>query len=54
MYMKTLLLLIVICCGSEKEGTYVYEAKNLATNEVGKLYSGVKYNVGDTLTIQMK
>jgi len=35
--MKTLLLLIVICCGSEKEGTYVYEAKNLATNEVGKL-----------------
>ena len=50
-YMKTLLVLVIVCCASEQEGQYVYEAKNLNTNEVGTLHTQSKYEIGDTLRI---
>jgi len=49
--MKTLLVLVIVCCASEQEGQYVYEAKNLNTNEVGTLHTQSKYEIGDTLRI---
>jgi hypothetical protein len=53
--MKTLILVILVCCANEKSNNgYEYEAKNLETNVEGKLYSPTKYNVGDTVVMSLK
>lgn len=52
--MKTLLLLVIICCSSEKDGVYTYEAKNLTTNDIGQLHTMTPYNVGDTVKLNLR
>ena len=50
--MKVGLLLLVICCISQENNGYRYEAKNLKdTTQNGVLYSTQKYKVGDTLDL---
>ena len=50
--MKTLLILVIVCCDLPTENGYKYEATNVNTNQTGSLFSSVKYNVGDTVKIQ--
>ena len=50
--MKTILVLVILCCNSQTESGYKYEAKNITTNQIGDLYSQTKYNIGDTITIK--
>ena len=49
--MKTILVLVILCCNSQTESGYKYEAKNLTTNQTGDFYSQAKFNVGDTVKI---
>ena len=50
--MKTILVLVILCCNTQTDNGYQYEAKNLKTNQTGDLYSQVKYNVGDPVIIK--
>ena len=50
--MKTLLILVIVCCDLPTENGYKYEAKNTQTNQTGNLYSLEKYEIGDTVKIQ--
>ena len=50
--MKTILVLVILCCGSQTQNGYKYEVKNLTTNQTGDLFSNVKYNVGDTVIVK--
>lgn len=52
--MKTILVLVILCCDLPTDNGYKYEAKNLQTNQTGDFYTKVKYNEGDTVKIQMK
>ena len=49
--MKTILVLVILCCGSQTQNGYKYEVKNLTTNQTGDFYSQAKFSVGDTVTI---
>jgi len=51
--MKTLLVLVIICCASQKDGVYTYEAKDVKTNLTGQLHSEVKYQEGDTVKLNI-
>ena len=50
--MKTVLVMIILCCNAQTDNGYKYEAKNLTTNQTGTLFSEVKYDVGDTIRIE--
>jgi hypothetical protein len=50
--MKTILILVILCCNTQKDDVYQYETKNLKTNQTGDLYCQSKYNVGDTVIIK--
>jgi hypothetical protein len=51
--MKLGLILIIMCCYSKNDNSYVYEAKNAQdTTKTGLLYSAMKYNEGDTVIIK--
>jgi len=52
--MKTIIVLVILCCNSQSESGYKYEAKNLTTNQTGDFYTQVKYNEGDTVRIEIK
>jgi len=51
--MKTIIVLVILCCNSQSESGYKYEAKNLTTNQTGDFYTQVKYNEGDTVRIEI-
>ena len=50
--MKTILIFVILCCNSQTENGYKYEAKNINTEQTGTLFSSVKYNEGDTVIIK--
>lgn len=52
--MKTLIFVILACCGSLDNNGFVYEAKNIQTNQTGNLYMNSQHNVGDTIKIEIK
>lgn len=52
--MKTLIFVILACCGNLDNDGYVYEAKNIETNQTGNLYINSQHNVGDTVKIQLR
>jgi hypothetical protein len=49
--MKTILVLVILCCNSQTENGYKYQVKNITTNQTGDFYSQAKFNVGDTVKI---
>ncbi len=52
--MKTILVLVILCCDLPTDNGYKYEAKNLQTNQTGDFYTQAKYNKGDTVKIEIK
>jgi hypothetical protein len=52
--MKTILILIILCCSSESENGYTYEAKDLTTNQEGIFHSQTKHNIGDTIVMSIR
>ena len=51
--MKTILVIIILCCNTQTDSGYQYEAKNVETNQVGNLYSVERYNEGDTVKLEI-
>jgi hypothetical protein len=52
--MKTLLILVIVCCDLPTDNGYKYEAKNTQTNQTGDFYTTVKYSEGDTVKIEIR
>lgn len=50
--MKTLIVLVILCCNSQEQNGYKYEAKNITTDQTGVYFSTVKHNEGDTVIIR--